>query len=393
MTTIDLAIIGGGCAGLSLARDIALRTEDKQDGRQVTVFEPRTHYENDRTWCFWSLKDEAEDPLVSRRWKSWQFSKNADTVLHQSSQSRYCLVSGADFYADATATIDRADDIDLQLGVQVKSVESCTGGFRVTTTVGDYLARRVVDTRPPAYTKGTEAVLYQAFEGVEVETAHEIGDQEIASLMAQMHTDEEGFGFDYILPLGSGQWLVEATLFGFEPGCGKHLSEKLEACLHRLVPDGDFRYLRREKGMIPMGYRSPEPGSEAGWVRAGTAGGAVRAASGYAYRRIQRWSRECARHFTESGEVLGHPEDSWARRKMDFLFLKVLRNEPGLAPELFYRLTRGVSADAMARFMMDRASCLDLFAVMWSLPKMPFLRNLLKRDDPARHLPLQKSAA
>ena len=78
---------------------------------------------------------------------------------------------------------------------------------------------------------------------------------------------------------------------------------------------------------------------------------------------------------------------------MDFLFLKVLRNEPQLAPELFYRLTGRITPDAMARFMMDRASGLDLFSVMWSLPKMPFLRNLLKRDHLARRLPLQKGAA
>lgn len=390
MKTIDLAILGGGCAGLSLARDIALRNEGSNDKPQVTVFEPRRHYENDRTWCFWSLGDEVEDPLVSRSWKSWQFSLSGKTVLHHSSQSRYCLVSGADFYADAISTIKRAGNPDLRLGVQVEAVESSSGGFRITTTVGDYLARRIVDTRPPAYPQGTEAVLYQAFEGVEIETAHEIGDQAIASLMAHMHTDENGFDFDYILPLGSGQWLVEATRFGFEPGCGSHLSEKLEARLERLVPQGDFRYLRREKGMIPMGYRSPVPVNGGGWVRAGTAGGAVRAASGYAYRRIQQWSRVCAQQFTDSGEVVGHPEDSWARRKMDFLFLKVLRNEPELAPELFFRLTGGVSPDAMARFMMDRASGLDLFKVIWSLPKMPFLRNLFKSDDLPRRLPLQK---
>lgn len=393
MKNIDLAIIGGGCAGLSLAREIARRTEGNRNARQVSVFEPRTEYENDRTWCFWSLGDEAADPLVSRRWNSWQFSRNGETILHHSSQSQYCYVAGADFYADAITMIERAENLDLQLGVEVKTVEPCADGFRVSTPVGDYLARRVVDTRLPTYTKGTEAVLYQAFEGVEIETSQEIGDPEIAGLMVNMHAGEEGFGFDYLLPMEPGRWLVEATLFGFEPGCGYHMSEKLQACLDRVVPEGNFRCLRREKGMIPMGYRSPDSVIDGGWVRAGTSGGAVRAASGYAYRRIQRWSRECAREFTDSGEVFGHPEDSWARRKMDSLFLKVLRNERDLAPELFYRLTSGVSADTMARFMMDRGGVLDLFAVMWSMPKMPFLRNLLKRDGPARPLPRQKSAA
>lgn len=393
MKPIDLAIIGGGCAGLALARDIARRNEGKQDGSKVIVFEPRTHYENDRTWCYWSLAGEADDPLVSRHWQAWQFSKDGEAVRQRSSQSRYCLVSGCDFYADAIATIQRSDSLDLKLGIEVKAIESCHGGFKVTTTVGDYLARRVVDTRPPSMTQGIEAALYQAFEGVEIETDERIGDPEIASLMAQMHTDQNGFAFDYLLPLGPKRWLVEATLFSPDPGCGNDLSEKLQACLHRIIPDGDFRCLKREKGMIPMGYRIPKSESHAGWVRAGTAGGAVRAASGYAYRRIQRWSQECARRFTDSGEVLGHPEDSWARRKMDFIFLKVLRNEPERAPEIFIRLARGISADAMARFMMDRATVLDLLAVVLAVPKKPFLRNLFSRDNPVKRIPLKRDPA
>lgn len=385
MKQIDLAIIGGGCAGLSLARDIAGRNGGK---RQVTVFEPRTHYENDRTWCYWSLKGEADDTLVSRRWQAWQFSKAGEAVIQRSSQSQYCLVSGSDFYTDALAKIQRAEGFELLLGVEVNAVESCVGGFKVTTTAGEYLARRVVDTRPPEIT----AEIYQAFEGVEIETAHAIGDPEIPSLMTHMQSDGDGFGFDYLLPLGPNRWLVEATVFSPDPGCGNHLSEKLQASLHRIIPDGNFHCLRREKGMIPMGYRLPKADGNKDRVKAGTAGGAVRAASGYAYRRIQRWSQECAQRFTDSGEVIGHPEDSWVQRKMDFLFLKVLRNEPELAPELFCRLARGISADAMARFMMDRAGGLDLLAVVWALPKRPFLRQLFSQDNSAHRLPANNGA-
>ena len=375
MKPIDLAIIGGGCAGLSLARDIALCGIGEN---QIAVFEPRTNYENDRTWCFWTLENEADDALISRRWNAWQFSKDGETVIQRSSQSQYCMVAGADFYADALAKIQGAEGIELHLGVEVKSIESSVGGFEITTTAGEFSAKRIVDTRPPVT---PVAEIYQAFEGVEIETTHAISDPEIASLMTQMQSDGQGFGFDYILPLGTNQWLVEATVFSRDPGCGDKLSEKLKTSLDRIVPGGDFRCLRREKGMIPMGYQLPEAAHDPNRVRAGTAGGAVRAASGYAYRRIQRWSLECARRFTESGDVIGHPADPWAQRKMDSLFLKVLRNEPELAPELFHRMARGMSADAMARFMMDRASALDLLAVIFAVPKMPFVRNLLTRGD------------
>ena len=74
MTSVDLAILGGGCAGLSLARDIARLAPQTSGGRRVVVLEPRLRYENDRTWCGWFLADETQDPLVSRRWPAWRFS-------------------------------------------------------------------------------------------------------------------------------------------------------------------------------------------------------------------------------------------------------------------------------------------------------------------------------
>lgn len=390
MKRIDLAIIGGGCAGLSLARDIARRAKKKP---AVMIFEPRERYENDRTWCFWSLANDPPDALVSQRWSEWKFSRNGDTVVQQSSQSTYCLVSGADFYADSIETIRRTEGIELKTGVEVRNVAPHAEGFLVETSEGEFLARRVVDTRPPEKAEIAGVALYQLFEGVEIETTSTIAGSDIPSLMAHMQVDHDGFGFDYLLPLGSNRWLVEATLFSPDPLCANHLPEKLKASLHRMVPDGQFRCIRREKGMIPMGIRFHNSHSPAGWVRAGSGGGAVRAASGYAYRRIQRWSWECAGLFAESGEVIGHPEDSWLRQKMDLLFLKVLKNEPELSPGIFHRLARGTSADAMARFMMDRARWTDLLAVVWALPKMPFLRNLFNQQgSPALPTP-EKGAA
>ena len=43
----ELIILGGGCAGLSLAA----RLVQQRPNIALTVVEPRAHYEEDRTWC------------------------------------------------------------------------------------------------------------------------------------------------------------------------------------------------------------------------------------------------------------------------------------------------------------------------------------------------------
>ena len=67
--TYDIAILGGGCAGLSLARELANLSYSKR----VIIIEPRTVYEHDRTWCFWAEARHSLSELVSKKWSLWRF--------------------------------------------------------------------------------------------------------------------------------------------------------------------------------------------------------------------------------------------------------------------------------------------------------------------------------
>ena len=387
MKRVDLAILGGGCAGLSLARDLAREaTAGSMNQPKVVVIEPREKYENDRTWCFWEGPNEKGDPLVRHRWKTWRFSTRSQSQAQASARWAYSLVSGEDFYRDAREAIAEAPSLALQLGTRVTRLIPRDEGIEVETSAGPLLASRVVDTRPPRHDQGGHFPLYQSFAGVVVECRESPGDPEIAGLMENMRTDQRGFRFDYILPLGNDHWLIEATRFSVENEPLSFLKRDLDLSLQELLPSGDFQIHHREAGMIPMGRVATKANHDPRWVFAGTGGGAVRAASGYAYKRIQRWSRECARVFHETGEVVGHPPDSRIRQAMDGLFLQVLRAEPERAPELFYQMARRTRPETLARFMMDQAGPLDLLSVVLSCPPVPFLKQIWKNG-------LRKSSA
>ena len=47
----DLLVIGAGCAGLSLARELT-RQSGATTKLRVALLEPRETFSNDRTWCF-----------------------------------------------------------------------------------------------------------------------------------------------------------------------------------------------------------------------------------------------------------------------------------------------------------------------------------------------------
>ena len=51
MKEFDYIIIGGGCAGLSLAYE--LETYNKLKDKTLAIIEPRLEYKRDKTWSFW----------------------------------------------------------------------------------------------------------------------------------------------------------------------------------------------------------------------------------------------------------------------------------------------------------------------------------------------------
>ena len=55
MKEFDYVIIGGGCAGLSLAYE--LEVHKKLENKTLAIIEPRNEYKRDKTWSFWKVLD------------------------------------------------------------------------------------------------------------------------------------------------------------------------------------------------------------------------------------------------------------------------------------------------------------------------------------------------
>ena len=53
MKEFDYIIIGGGCAGLSLAYE--LQVNNKLQDKTLAIIEPRSNYKRDKTWSFWKV--------------------------------------------------------------------------------------------------------------------------------------------------------------------------------------------------------------------------------------------------------------------------------------------------------------------------------------------------
>lgn len=376
---VDLAILGGGCAGLSLARELALR----QVKESVLILEPRLEYQDDRSWCFWS-NDQSDlsaelSPLISHSWPNWAFGLQGGVQESRSCPGiQYHYVRSIDFYRSCTAALEKCTSIKLRLGSAVIDVTPNEKGWLITCNDEHYIAKQVVDTRPPPASMIQQSTLFQCFMGVELrlDGGHRVNQSE-AELMTRMQLANSAFCFNYVLPYSENHLLAEITFFADRPFSWEELQNKLD----QLISDRGWQHqaiLRKEFGILPMGLPHPEAMSGSLPIQAGMRGGALRPSSGYGFMRIQRWATLCAQHYCDSGQLIPQVTSGFWLNWMDNIFLNVLRIEPQLAPDLFYRLLSKLPPKRFVRFMNDQAKLYDCMYVMACLPKTPFVKALLR---------------
>jgi lycopene beta-cyclase len=372
----DVAILGGGCAGLSLAMRLA---ESGAKGPKVVVLEERALYVPDRTWCFWADDDTRLRHLAQHRWSSLAVADCQTRVTVDCRAVPYQMIPSELFYAAAVRAIAQTPRIELALNETVISEPRKEDQrWRIETGTQVRYAKQIIDTRPPPRPERDSAILWQSFLGQEVTCETARFDPDCATLMDFSAGCEGTIAFLYLLPFSKQRALIEATVFAPKPLGPSDLAARLEHLVRQQVGGAGFSVLRTEHGTLPMGQATPAPLTDPTYVRVGVARGGVRAASGFAFQRIQRWAEDCAAALMAGLPPKAHAPDPWLLRSMDRLFLRVLRAKPEAAPELFLRLFAIKDSGHMIRFMNDRPTLADYAAIVWALPAGPFLREMTR---------------
>ncbi len=283
---VDVAILGGGCAGLSLAAALAGCEQ------RIAVVEPRTAFRRDRTWCYWDVTPHAFESAVAHRWSRWKLRHRGRDLVHAAPGVHYCEVPADAFYAEALDRLAAAPNVELCLGARATSVRELPDGVEIETDRGALRAGRVFDGRPPPRSPDPHGLL-QHFAGLHVRTEQPAFDPGVVTLMDFDVDQTRGIHFFYVLPYDRDRALVEATFLSPEPLPEEHYLEAIDRYLAERHGVRAYKTEDRERGVIPMSARRP-PAAIGRIVPIGTLGGLVRPSTGYAFLAIQRFSRAFA---------------------------------------------------------------------------------------------------
>lgn len=374
-TQYDLIILGGGCAGLSLASRLASLGPKSP---LTLVLESRSCYVNDRTWCFWDTLDHRLSHLVSHKWHKMSLYAEKRRVTVDCGLSPYQMIPSDSFYSHSQRALDLSQNVNLVLGSQVLSDPYKVGGRWVVETASAlYSSAMIVDTRPRLQPRDG-ALLWQSFYGKEVECNEAVFNPACVDLMGFKVVNSASIPFTYVLPLSENRALIEITVFAPHPVPLPELAHDLEDAVAHHTRGASFKSHRSEQGVLPMGKGAPRSDPDASYVYAGLTSGGARASSGYAFQRIQRWADLCAGVIGEGKLPVGHSADPLILRVLDHLFVSVLRQNPSMGPSIFLSLFEKAQAERIIRFMSDRGSLVDYATIAAALPMAPFLQQLLR---------------
>ena len=331
----------------------------------MLLVDPRTRWDNDRTWCFWVPPDDPLLAFAAYRWDRWSVSTGGKTVVRSAPGEVYAQVAGDRVYRDALEAIAACPRVQLRTG-RVRAATASETGVNVELDDLWVSGGTFVDTRPPRMASPPargERRLLQHFVGWHVRTERACFDPGVVSLMEFEPSD--AVHFTYVLPYSPHEALVEDTWFSEEVHPPATYADALTAWLTPRA--GRWEVLRTEQGVLPMTTERFDPHPSAREWRVGLAGGAARPATGYAFVATRHMAQAVADRLLTGSTTSLTPLRSERTELLDGVFLEWMHSAPERAPEAFFRLFDKVDPGALVRFLSNRSSLTDDLRVVAGL--------------------------
>ncbi|GGX69895.1 lycopene cyclase family protein [Streptomyces fructofermentans] len=382
MLEADVAIVGAGAAGLSLAHRLA-RPGTAARGPSVVLVDapPGPLRPPSRTWCFWEPVRGRYDAAVTASWQRLRVhSPSGGPIEGDISPLRYKMIRSEDF--EALVAHDLAPSRHVRrLEAVVDTVESTSRGAQVACRTAEgrpvgVSARWVFDSRPLGSLPAARTTLLQHFHGWFVRSDRPVFAPGAVDLMDfRTPQPERGLSFGYVLPTGRSQALVEYTEFS-----PRVLSrQEYEAALRHYTEDvlglRGLEVVSTETGVIPMTDAPFARQTGPSVFRIGAAGGATRPSTGYTFAAVQRQTRAVAHALRAGRRPVPPPAHSLRSRVMDAVLLRALDSGRVDGAVFFARLFSRVPMDRLLRFLDGRTHLHEDFAIGLRTPVLPMLRS------------------
>ena len=352
MKEFDYVIIGGGCAGLSLAYELDIH--NKLTDKTLAIIEPREDYKRDKTWSFWRVNQHNFDDCVKNRWKEFSIKTNSGSKVIKCDQFPYESIDSGLFYDKIITRLKKNKNAEF-----FKNIKNLD------------ISNSFIFNSLPSLKENTKSNLWQHFHGVEIETEEDLFDEKIVNLMDFNCDQRNSVHFFYVLPYSKNKAMIETTWLSKEDSSLKDYDTQIKIYLNNLgIKDYKINY--REEGAIPLFY--PMNKKEENKINIGTAGGMTRLSTGYTFLNIQEHSKYIRKNIENIKKVKVY-DIGKKYRFLDEIFLRVLKKHPEKMPNIFSKIFNSSYSTAI-KFLSNKSNIFEDISIILKMPKWIFIKSI-----------------
>ena len=353
MKEFDYIIIGGGCAGLSLAYELDLHSKLKD--KTLAIVEHRDEYKRDKTWSFWKVSPHNFEDCTIKSWDNFTINIPSHLKHVDCKNMPYQTIDSILFYQKIIDKIKQNTNIYFFKNINEVNTENSF----IFNSVGDKIDNK--------------SSLWQHFSGIEIETSKDFFDEKIFNLMDFDCDQKNSVHFFYTLPFSKTKALIETTwisdlnntsLNDYDIQLKDYIEDKLKI--------KNYKINYKETGAIPLFH--PNNIKKLNQIEIGTAGGMTRLSTGYTFLNIQEQSKYIRKNIENIKDTKIFSID----RKYEFLdniFLKVLKKNPERMAQIFYKMFNS-SPNTVINFLSNKSNILEDISIISKMPKWVFLKQL-----------------
>ena len=353
MKEFDYIIIGGGCAGLSLAYELEIN--EKLQNKTLAIIEPRKEYKRDKTWSFWKVVPHNFDDCVKKSWKNFSINVPKKTNYLECTNYPYQSIDSGLFYKKINNKLKKNKNIFFYKDISEVNLKNSFVFNSVPSIKRDHRN------------------LWQHFCGVEVETQKDFFDDEIFNLMDFDCDQKESVHFFYTLPFSKNSALIETTwLSKMNDDTQKDYEDQIKDYIENHLNLKNYKIIYKEEGAIPLFYPTNE--IQKNKINIGTAGGMTRLSTGYTFLNIQEHSK----YIRENIENITNVKKYEINDKYQFLdkvFLRVLEKHPEQMPDIFFKMFKA-SPKTVIKFLSNKSNFFEDLSIIIKMPKLTFIKAL-----------------
>ena len=353
MKEFDYIIIGGGCAGLSLAYELEIH--EKLKNKTLAIIEPRVEYKKDKVWSFWKVISHNFEDCVRKNWGNFSINTPKKTNHLECKNYQYQSIDSGLFYEKINTKLKKNNNIFFFKDIsEINSKNSY-----------------IFDSVPNI--KKNHQNLWQHFCGVEIETQNDFFDDEIFNLMDFDCDQRESVHFFYTLPFSKNRALVETTwLSKMNDNLQKDYDKQINDYIKNNLKIKNYNIIYKEEGAIPLFH--PLYKKEKKRIKIGTAGGMTRLSTGYTFLNIQEHSK----YIRENIENIANVKKYKISNKYQFLdeiFLRVLEKHPEKMSDIFFKMFKA-SPKTVIKFLSNKSNFFEDLSIILRMPKLTSIKAL-----------------